>query len=119
MSQQQYPPPYQTGPTTNTTAIISLIMSILGLVGILPLIGGIIGVVTGNMAKTDIARSGGTQTGEGLAQAGVIVGWIGILLWAVGICLGVLIFGGSLGVTLCALFAGSRQSLLPLILPFV
>ena len=121
---QSYPPPYQTGPTTNSTSIISLILSLLGLVGILPVLGSIGGIITGHMARNDIARSGGLQTGEGLAQAGIIIGWIGVLLWVIGICAAIL-FGFVLpifGLSVCALFGMLEQAgrgALPLVLPFV
>ncbi len=116
---QEYPPSYQTGPTTNSTAVISLILSILGAIGILPLIGSIAGIVTGSMAKNEIARSGGMQTGEGLAQAGVIIGWVGIVLAVLGICVALLIVAAAFGLGFFAIMAESTRSLLPLALPFV
>lgn len=121
----EYPPSYPTTPGTNTTAIISLIVSLLGVAGVLPFIGSIAGIITGQMAKTEIARSGGMQTGEGLAQAGVIIGWIGLLLWGMGVCAALLfavvlpIFGFSLCAMLGILEQVGRHSVLPLILPFV
>jgi hypothetical protein len=69
------PPPAAS--RTSGKAIASLILSLLGLVGVLPLIGSILGIIFGNQAKGEIARSGGDLTGEGLAQAGVIIGWVG------------------------------------------
>ncbi len=77
------PPPVQ--PPTNTMAIISLVCAILGLVGFLPIIGSIIGVVTGNKAKTEILNSAGTQSGDQIARGGVIVGWSGLALWGIGL----------------------------------
>lgn len=80
-----------TTPPTSTNAIISLIAGIVGLF-ILPLIGGIVAILTGNAAKKEIANSGGTLGGEGLAKAGVIIGWVGLALWGIGICVGVAIW---------------------------
>lgn len=74
------PPPAQ--PPTNSMAIVSLVCSILGLVGFLPVIGSIIGIIVGNKAKTEIMNSAGTQSGDQLARGGVIVGWIGLAFWA-------------------------------------
>ncbi|MDA0184729.1 DUF4190 domain-containing protein [Solirubrobacter phytolaccae] len=57
---------------------------VLGIVSILcvPLIAGIIGVIIGGQAKKEIDSSGGRLGGRGMAQAGVILSWIGIA-WGV------------------------------------
>ena len=39
-------------------------------------IGAIVGLILGYQAKREIAESGGTEGGEGLATAGVVLGWI-------------------------------------------
>ena len=62
-------------------AVWSLVSSIaggiLGLVCCLPApIGGIVAIVLGRQARAQIRRAGGAETGEGLAQAGEIIGWI-------------------------------------------
>jgi hypothetical protein len=62
-----------------------LIAGILGLT-FLPFIASIVAVVIGRSAKAEIAASGGALGGEGLAQAGVILGWIGIGLGVVAVC---------------------------------
>lgn len=72
---------------TSSTAIISLIAGILGLT-LFPVIGSIIAVITGAMAKREIRESAGTIGGEGLATAGVVLGWIGIGLLVLGLCIG-------------------------------
>ncbi|MEZ5144011.1 MAG: DUF4190 domain-containing protein [Acidimicrobiales bacterium] len=43
-----------------------------------PLILAVVGVVVGRKAQREIAESGGTQGGEGLAKAAVIISWINI-----------------------------------------
>jgi hypothetical protein len=77
-----YPPagygPPQPQPPNNGYAVASLICSIVGVLFILPVIGPILGIVFGNTAKKQIGQSQGREGGENLAQAGVIVGWIGI-----------------------------------------
>lgn len=70
------PPPVQ--PPNNGYAVAALICSIVGVLFILPVIGPILGIVFGNNAKKQIAQSQGREGGENLAQAGVILGWIGI-----------------------------------------
>jgi Domain of unknown function (DUF4190) len=80
------PPPGQGGygyaaPQTNQKAMWAMILGILALVccGIFT---GIPALILGNSAKNEIAASGGAQTGEGMAKAGVILGWISIA-WSV------------------------------------
>ncbi len=85
---QQQPLP----PSTSGMAIASLVLSILGLIGVLPLIGSIVGVILGYMAKGQIAGSRGRIGGEGVAKGGIVVGWIAIVLWGVITCLLLLFF---------------------------
>ena len=62
---------------TNGLAEASLVLGILGLT-LLPLVASIVGLVLGYVAKGQIDRSSGRQTGRGLAVAGIVLGWIGI-----------------------------------------
>jgi len=43
-------------------------------------IGSILALVFGYIATSQIKRSGGTQTGRGMAIAGIVLGWIGVAL---------------------------------------
>jgi hypothetical protein len=70
------------GPRTSTTAIISLIGGIAGWT-ILPLLGSIVAIITGHIAKGEIKRSNGMVTGNGMATAGLILGYVALGL---GIC---------------------------------
>ncbi len=82
-------------PPTNTLALVSLISGIAGWT-IVPFLGGIIAVITGHLAKNEIQRSPGTATGQGLATAGLILGYISIALGICFLCLallGPLLFG--------------------------
>lgn len=93
MSQQPYY--QQQAPRNSGTAVASLILSVLGLIGILPLVGSFIGLILGYSARKEINRSGGMVTGRGLATWGIILGWIGLGLIALTICLvvtGLLVF---------------------------
>ncbi len=74
-----YPPP---APPTNGLAIASLVLSLLGLVGVLPLLGAVLGLIFGYSARNQIVQSRGTQSGEGLAKAGIIIGWVTLGIWA-------------------------------------
>ena len=78
-----YPPPYPSpyppaGPSrpTNGLAVASLI---LGIVGWVPCgIGSVVGVVLGFVARGQIRAAQGRQGGDGLALAGIILGFVGI-----------------------------------------
>jgi hypothetical protein len=88
-------------PPTNNLAIFSLVASVVGWVAI-PLLGHIAGIVLGHMARQEIVRSGGAQGGDGLALAGLIVGYAGLVFSVLSI-LGVLAFLGlGIGCGLCA-----------------
>jgi hypothetical protein len=71
-------------PKTNGLAIASLICSCAGLF-FLPAIPGI---VLGFVARAQIKRSNGAQRGDGLAIAGIVVGFGWLVLLALGISLG-------------------------------
>ncbi len=83
MNEQSYPhtPPPATPPTSGM-AIGSLIASIAGFI-IVPILGGIVGLILGYVAKKQIRESEGTLAGEGLATAGIIMGWIQVALLVV------------------------------------
>ena len=75
----------------NGKAIASMVLGILGLV-ILYVVGPILALVFGHMAKNEIERSNGTQGGAGMATAGIVMGWIGVGLALLYLVL-VLVFG--------------------------
>lgn len=68
-------------PKTNTMATWSLVLSIIFLLvlGILE----VIPIVLGYQARREIKASNGYQTGDGLALAGIVLGWIGLVGWVV------------------------------------
>jgi hypothetical protein len=91
MNEQQYsPPPMQSMmPQNSTLAIISLIAGIVSFI-LLPFLAAIAAVVTGHLAKKQIRESNGMVTGNGMATAGLVLGYInlglvvcGCLVWAV------------------------------------
>jgi hypothetical protein len=65
------------GPQTNAWAIISLVSSILGWLGLFGL-GGIVGIIAGVVGRNQIKASMGSQSGDGIALAGIILGVINI-----------------------------------------
>mgnify|MGYP003431405057 FL=1 len=70
---------------------------ILGILGLLCCgLAGIPALILGNQAKQEIASSGGTQTGDGMAKAGVILGIIALVLMVIGaVGYGILIATGN------------------------
>jgi hypothetical protein len=101
---QQVPPPvYQ---QNSSLAVISLISGIASFF-IVPLLGAIAAVITGNMAKKEIKQSAGRLTGEGMARWGMILGWVNIGLSAIGLCLAVLAFLGIFTLPLCLIPFGT------------
>ena len=80
----------QSATETNALAIVSLIFGILGWT-VLPLVGNFVAIVTGHIARSQVRLSAGTQQGDGLALAGLILGYLGLLLGI--IVLMMLVFG--------------------------
>jgi hypothetical protein len=79
--------------TTSSLAIASLVSGILGWT-LLPVIGTLVAIITGHMARAEIRRSAGTLDGDGLAIGGLVLGWVSALLWILGIAAIFLFFGG-------------------------
>ena len=72
-----YPYPVPANPpvrSTNGFAVASLVLGILWIYGITSILALIFGLV----ARGQIARSRGWQTGDGLAIAGIVLGLVGI-----------------------------------------
>ena len=90
---QPYAPVTPTGPRTSTMAIISLIGGITGWT-ILPFIGSLAAIIFGHIAKSEIKKSSGMVTGNGMATAGLIMGYLSIALGICLACIWVLVFAG-------------------------
>jgi uncharacterized protein DUF4190/zinc ribbon protein len=83
-----YPPPgyapgafpgYGYAPSTNGFAIAALV---LGLVGwILCGVGSVLAIVFGFVARDQIKRSQGRQAGIGMANAGIVLGFVAVAIW--------------------------------------
>jgi hypothetical protein len=98
------PPTYAVAPSVPTSglAIASLALGIGGLT-ILPLLGSILAIVFGYMARRDIRQRPDEISGSGLAVAGIVLGWISVGL----ALLGVVIFGGMAVCGLCGAIGAS------------
>jgi hypothetical protein len=64
-------------PATSGYAIASLICSLLGYIGVL-FFGPLLGIIFGHLALREIDRSNGALQGRGIAQAGLILGYIAL-----------------------------------------
>jgi hypothetical protein len=83
---------------TSTLAIVSLVAGILGFT-ILPLIGSIVAILTGYSARKETRAVPAIAGGDGLATAGIIMGWIEVGLAVVGCCCFIAFFVIVIGTT--------------------
>jgi hypothetical protein len=73
-----YPYPYVPRPT-NGMAIASMVLGILWIYWI----GSILALVFGYVARSQIRRTG--QGGDGMAVAGIVLGWVGVFVLSAGL----------------------------------
>jgi hypothetical protein len=93
--QQQLPPPAFPATTqTNTMAVVSLATGIASWI-VIPVVGGVVAVVTGHIARKEIRQSG--EQGDGFAVAGLVLGYLHLAAAALVILLLLLVFFGVLG----------------------
>lgn len=88
---------------TSGMAIASLAMGIAGWT-LFPFLGSILAIIFGYAARKEIRAQPERLTGDGLAVAGLVLGWlmvgltvIGIFLGAIGLCLLVTVSSSSVG----------------------
>jgi hypothetical protein len=86
MNQQNYPQNmnYNVLPSS-TLAIVSLVAGILGFVA-MPIIGSIVAIWAGYAARNETRSVPPKASGDGMATAGIVMGWIQIGLAVVGLC---------------------------------
>lgn len=90
---------------TSQLALVSLISGILGWT-LLPWIGSIVAIITGHMARKEIRANPETKEGDGLALAGLIMGWAMVAVSILTVLVIVLFFGGLLAVLGAAAASG-------------
>ena len=78
----QYPPPPPYQPVsyvgqskTNGLAVASMVLGILWFW----FVGSILALIFGYVSKNQIDKSQGTQSGRGMAVAGIVLGWVGLV----------------------------------------
>jgi hypothetical protein len=83
-----YPPPgyppgawpgYGYATSTNGFAIAALVLSLVG--WILCGIGSVLAIVFGFVARDQIRRSRGRETGSGMATTGIVLGFVAVAIW--------------------------------------
>ena len=88
---------------TSTLAIVSLVSAILGFTFV-PLVGTVVALITGYMARNETRAIPPRVSGDGLATAGIIMGWIQVGLIVIGVCCTIAYFVFFIGI-----FAASGQ----------
>ncbi len=83
MDQQTGPQSY--GLPSSTLAVISLVAGILGFT-LFPFIASIVAIFTGYAARKQTRSVPPTASGDGLATAGIVMGWIQIGFTVISIC---------------------------------
>jgi hypothetical protein len=78
---------------TSTLAIISLVSGLLGWT-LVPWLGSLVAIVTGHMARAEIRREAETTEGDGLAVAGLVLGWAMVAISVLAVLMIFLFFGG-------------------------
>ena len=80
------PLPAREAPRQSGLALASLLLGVAGLVCLVAPLTGIPAIICGHLAQARIRRSAGTLSGAGLALAGLITGYVSIVMVAC-ICL--------------------------------
>jgi hypothetical protein len=87
---------YPAKPQSSGKAIASLVLGIVGILGLcfwgLGIVAAILAVIFGFLARSEIKRSQGAVGGEGMAMAGLVTGFVGIGLFVVGLIFVLLAF---------------------------
>ncbi|HEY9111098.1 MAG TPA: DUF4190 domain-containing protein [Rhodanobacteraceae bacterium] len=83
-------------PRTNSLAVVSLVFGILAYV-CLPGLGALVAVICGHSARSEIRHAApGSVEGDGMAVAGLILGWLQLGFIFALLCVALLIFFGAL-----------------------
>lgn len=91
--------PVQPNAPTSTAAVLSLVFGIVSWL-ILPLLGALVAIVCGHVARADIRRAQGALGGDALALTGLILGWaqLALLVLIFVFWLGVIVLFGTTAV---------------------
>jgi hypothetical protein len=89
MTQDSTPSPFNTTSVTVQTSSLAIVSLVSGIACwfVLPLIGAIIAVITGHMAKKEIRQGAGRLSGVEMANAGLVLGYVHLALSVMAVCL--------------------------------
>ncbi len=87
------PPPAVGGQRTSSMAIVSLVAGLMGWF-LLPVLGSIVAIITGHLARSEIRGSNGSVEGDGLAVAGLVLGYAMVALAVLAVLAALLFLGG-------------------------
>lgn len=83
-------------PRTSSLAVVSFIFAILAWI-CLPFVGALVAVICGHSARAEIRRAPpGSVDGDGLALAGLILGWIQIAMGLAVVAFLILVIAGAI-----------------------
>jgi len=82
---------YVYGPRTNSSAVASLVFGIMSWF-LCPLLGGVLAVIFGHVARGQILRTG--EGGGGMATAGLVLGYIHLVAVALITIFWIVLLGG-------------------------
>ncbi|MDQ3623625.1 MAG: DUF4190 domain-containing protein, partial [Verrucomicrobiota bacterium] len=89
------PSPYSR-PITDGLAVASLVLGVLGLV-VIPFICSLPAVICGHLSLGRIRRAAGALAGHGMAVAGLLTGYFGIVIWGLILAIVFAVLGAALG----------------------
>lgn len=95
---------YPTMVRSNGKATAALVLGIIGIF-ICPIVCSVLAIIFGYSARNEIAASGGAQTGESYALAGIILGWVGLAIHAIWLTIVIIAVAASSNSLLIPFFA--------------
>lgn len=87
MSQEPYF--QETPPPVSPNSSLAMVSMIAGIVGwtLAPFLGSLVAIITGHMAKREIRESMGQLGGDGMATAGLVMGYLQLIPAVLCICI--------------------------------
>jgi hypothetical protein len=79
--------------TTSTPALLSLIFGLMSWL-MLPVLGAIAAIICGHMGRSEIRKSPDRFEGDGLAIAGLILGYLQLVMAVLAVIVVIVVFGG-------------------------
>jgi hypothetical protein len=67
---------------TSIAAVLSVVFGLLAWFA-MPFLGGLVAVICGHAARSEIRRGSGMVDGDGLAISGLVLGWLNLALFGV------------------------------------